>query len=548
MSVGTRKMQQQVMGNGRLVAGTSPTDASSLPLDSSVVAQFKADELAIEMTKLERIRLEVRGLTHEKDQYTLMVQDGNSKIALLKEQHAVEQLQLAQLDRVKQARRKELDEMLELSGGISIQIEAARKRLSEVLTEGDRHQPISPTDSTITTVPMVQVPMSGKDQSQGVYTVRDRSLGNSYRLPPVELEGRSHVAGSVYAPVPLARPRPIPSPRCRPGLTPSQQERYDRNPAIAKMGLDTIPRDVGDLLTYDHGLNFGDIRRDDAARQKALEVDRYTGQPWRKYLRRYKSVIESNRWNNQQALIALKCALNGTPGDPALKSFEKSGDNTLKSLLDCCEWALNKVGKHDPRALLNKRVQKKDENVRVYGFAVQELVSEMYQGCLPDTPIVVQELTTRFVNGIRDTSLQIYLKEKWQPNLSLVDLFDFADIYETRQTFFGDHVVAPVAAVSVIPTEAVEVAAFDVKNKGKGKKISSTTEITDLENMVVKMLEKHAPKGKSTNARSKKKTWDKSKQLCRRCQKPGHYASDCKAAAPVPREVVAEVSEITLGN
>ena len=64
----------------------------------------------------------------------------------------------------------------------------------------------------------------------------------------------------------------------------------------------------------------------------------------------YKSVVESNRWNNHQALIALKGALIGGIGDRALEAYNEKGHKTLQSLLDCAEWALNKVGKHDPRA------------------------------------------------------------------------------------------------------------------------------------------------------------------------------------------------------
>ena len=143
--------------------------------------------------------------------------------------------------------------------------------------------------------------------------------------------------------------------------------------------------------------------------------------------------MDSNCWNNQQVLVALKEALLGGPGEQALLTFEQVLLKTLESLFETADWAIAKIGEHDPRTELLKRVQKKDEHLRSYGFALQELIAERYRGCRPDTPTVIQELTSRFVNGVRDTQLQTYLREKWQPDLSLADLFNHADVFDTKQ-------------------------------------------------------------------------------------------------------------------
>ena len=50
--------------------------------------------------------------------------------------------------------------------------------------------------------------------------------------------------------------------------------------------------------------------------------------------------------------------------------------------------------------------------------------------------MVIQEATTRFINGVRDAGCQQYLREKWTPELSLAELFDHADVYAAKQAVF----------------------------------------------------------------------------------------------------------------
>ena len=521
------------------------SDLEDLPLDTSILTCLTATDLTKSLAKLKETKDQLRVLEEQKENYLLAVQARSDQLEILTKKKSIEENRLRALERDKLEGKDKLDKILSESNDLVIQVSAARGKLSELLVDVDKLQQYKV--SMLSDIPAMDDPLNMGQSSIGSQS--QTPVGKSVLANQTLMTGSGgSVNRSVYIPVDLSKTRsaPIPAPRCRDGLTPIQRSRYEANPAIAHMCLDTVARDLEELAPAGYQLDFGNLVAPDAARQKAVEVAKYTGQPWRKYLGRYKSVVESNRWNNQQALIALKGALIGGIGDRALEAYNEKGDKTLQSLLDCAEWALNKVGKHDPRAALAKRVQKKDEHFRVFGFAIQELVADMYQGCRADTPVVIQEMTTRFVNGIRDTDLQNYLREKWQPKFSLVDLFELADVYETKASYFPS--LTQNVSASVSPTEEqLEVAASTQKGKkatNSQKKVSSVTNDKGMEDMIVSLLKKHTSGGSSNNSgnsgnpskkgKGKFNKSSKNNQTCRRCQKKGHYASDCKAPAPVP--------------
>ena len=521
------------------------SDLEDLPLDTSILTCLTTKDLTKSLAKLKETREQLLVLEEQKENYLLAVQTRSNQLETLTKRKSIEEDRLRALERNSLEGQEKLDRIMLESNDMIIQVSAAKNKLSDLLVEVDNLRQYKV--SMMSGIPSIDNPF-GMDQSSLV-SQKQTPVGKP--ALPNQTSGPGHggsISRSVYIPADLSNVKsaPVPAPRCREGLTPIQRSRYEANPAIAHMCLDTVARDLEDLAPAGYQLDFGNLVAPDAARQKAVEVEKYTGQPWRKYLGRYKSVVESNRWNNQQALIALKGALIGGIGDRALEAYNEKGDKTLQSLLDCAEWALNKVGKHDPRAALTKRIQKKDEHFRVFGFAIQELVSEMYQGCRSDTPVVIQEMTTRFVNGIRDTDLQSYLREKWQPKFSLVDLFELADVYETKASYFPN--LTQTVASSVTPTEEkLEVAASTQKGKkanNSQKKVSSVTNEKGIEDMIVSLLKKHTSGGASKSSgysgnpsnkgKGKFNKSSKNNQTCRRCQKKGHYASDCKAPAPVP--------------
>ena len=103
--------------------------------------------------------------------------------------------------------------------------------------------------------------------------------------------------------------------RIRASMSPAEKAKYDRNPAIAALGIDVVPRLTEELIDRCKVVNFGDVRRDDAARQKAIVTKPFTGNPpWRKWLPRYQSNCLANGYTNRQALLVLKGGLIGTTG------------------------------------------------------------------------------------------------------------------------------------------------------------------------------------------------------------------------------------------
>jgi hypothetical protein len=532
----------QLMEKGRLAQMVNDTQ---LPLDSSVLQEYNKVNLDQGLEKLQAVRMELKLLDEQKDNLLVAMKRRESELAKLEELSVLEQQKLFELKMASEAREEKLDKLCSLGNDIGARVEEARAHLKMILSEtsvAEAKRSLmaeTPLKQTLPT-PEITAPVTPVETrvSPGVFktSVTDQVLG-------------ARSSASVYTPVAKlsANNTPVPRPRVRKGLTPIQQARYDRNPAIAMLGIDTVPKSLEEIKPPSYQFDFGEARQPDAARQKAIEIKPFTGDiPYRKWMLRYKGIVETNRWNNSQALIALKTALMGGPGDKALQAYEESGLYTLSSLLDCAHWALHRVGEYDPRSVLHKRVQKKDEHIRVYGFAVQDLVSEVYSGCSPDTPSVVQELTTRFVNGVRDSDLQAYLREKWQPDLSLVDLFEHAEAFEAKKAFFPT--LGAVSTVTEVDS-SVEVSALQGNKKEKTNKksskksVSSVVEDSDLEKMMEKLLKKHLSKDAPASS-SFKKNKNKSKSVvCRRCLEKGHYASDCTAAKPIKKITKDEKSE-----
>ena len=86
--------------------------------------------------------------------------------------------------------------------------------------------------------------------------------------------------------------------------------------------------------------------------------------------------------------------------------------------------------------------------------------------------------------------MQIYLREKWTPDLSLVDLFEHADAYEAKKAFFPN--MCTTAVMAVEKTSPVEISAVKGKkakdSKSQDKQISSVGDTSDLEKVMEKML------------------------------------------------------------
>ena len=334
-------------------------------------------------------------------------------------------------------------------------------------------------------------------------------------------------------------------------MTPAEQNRFESNPAIAAMGLDIVPRLTEELTDRCKNVDFGDVRAPDAAKPKALVCKPFTGNPpWREWLARFQNVTLANQHTNRQALVLLKEALSEGPGKLALQRFNEYGDGTLKSLVEHATHNLVRVGEKDPKAQLARRIQKPDEDIRVFGFAIQELVSELYQGCRQDTPVVIQEATTRFVNGVRDPGCQAFLREKWEPECCLATLFNLADVYEAKKAVFPGLGVSSVHQTNYAAedAESVDCAAYRGKEKNNNRTVAgapgkgaAVVAGADIQKVVEESVEKSVTKALKWKKRGKRVV------TCFRCQKSGHMAQDCKAPAPIPKTVKTDSQKPT-GN
>ena len=535
------------------VVGTGPDDASNLPLDPEILSGWATIGLDTKLKQLKLAREELSDVKRKTDEFFSAVETREAALRDLKAELSTHKQAVEKLVHQRCVGEQEIANLDSLNKNLGAQVLTARAELDNIKLAADKVKLIpTATQGRSDVLPPVSVPTVSAVPTPVTLVTDGRQSASA---PPWDgsylgTPGSGRSIGSVCTPVqdtqtggksfnmvqtPTTTQLPVPMPRSRSGFTPTQKARYENNPAIARLGIDIIPRDHDDLDTIDSlNLNFGDVKHPDAARQKAIDVPTFTGTPpWRKYKIRFKGIIDSNRWNNQQALVALKQALFGGPGEPALAAFEQVKDKTLDSLFEIADWAIGKIGEHDPRTQLLKRVQKKDEHLRSYGFALQELITECYRGCRPDTPTVIQELTSRFVIGVRDTQMQAYLREKWQPDLSLADLFNHADVFDTKQAVF------PGIGVASIPTVVPTVEAASVKETKKqpaSKKVAAVATETDIDKMFDAYMKKHMDKAKSySNSGSAKKKKKKvtTPQPCRRCQKLGHWASECKAPAPI---------------
>ena len=340
----------------------------------------------------------------------------------------------------------------------------------------------------------------------------------------------------------------------RSNMTPSEQARVERNPAIAAMGLDVVPRTTDQLFEDYNHIDFGNVRSPDSVRPKAIVSKPFTGKPpWRKWITRFQNICLANGYTNRQTLISLKEGLAEGPGKLALERFEEYGDGTLNSLLEHATHMLAKVGESDPRIELVKRMQLPDEDIRVFGFSIQQLVSEVYLGCRPDTPVVIQEATTRFVNGVRDPGCQAYLQEKWSPDISMSELFNLADVYKAKVALFPKLGIASVAQPQVGTTDTeMECSAYvahpkkgnkSKKTSAPGKQVTTAAAGQDFSVMIKDEVARQVQKAGKWKGKK-----GKNSVLCNRCKKSGHYAQDCRAPAPISSDKPADKPVEKSGN
>ena len=530
---------------------------SELPLDDSILAITAAEKLKCDMLKLKKAKKEMSDVLATHKKLGEEVKERTRQLEKLNAGLVSGEDRWKQLSELNLKSQDNLNQLLLTGEEVTVQVNEAKLNLDRLLS-GARavkwHEEVLSQNMPRRTPDCTSDASAAGDRNpvtppaKGSVGCKIPDKGDSYTLPPVPW---STPATKVVSGVNAGRTGKEPLFKVRMNMSPSDREKYERNPAIAAMGLDAVPRLTEELTDRCRFMDFGDVRAPDAARLKAIVPKPFTGKPaWRKWLKRFQNITLANQYTNQQALVVLKEALSEGPGELALQRFEDFGDGTLKSLIEQATHVLVKIGEQDPRGQLNSRAQKPDEAVRVFGFAIVDLVAELYQGCRPDAPVVIQEATTRFVSGIRDPGCQAYLREKWEPEISMAELFDFADVYAAKKAVFPMMGAASVGIQNAGSEGAVECAAWNSNPKkvnnyrgpeGTPKNVPTSPSVSDLEAAFKDLMSKHEAKkstkpwngGNSNNGNSYSK---KKNTKCNRCQKRGHQAHECKAPAPIPRE------------
>ena len=158
---------------------------------------------------------------------------------------------------------------------------------------------------------------------------------------------------------------------------------YDNNPGIAALGVDVVSHQAdSDIVAWsvEQSQRLYQTSLGNAARRQAMLYEPCNGKgPWRDWYADFVEINNCNSWTEQETLPELIRCLKTPAGRMALNRWRElySGMGTYIQLVECASYVLGPISGADPLAEFRSRTQKPNENHRIFGFQLHDLLLEV---------------------------------------------------------------------------------------------------------------------------------------------------------------------------
>ena len=166
------------------------------------------------------------------------------------------------------------------------------------------------------------------------------------------------------------------------------------------------------------------------ARIVPAKPEPYLGkQSWTRWFSAFEEDMEFNGWDEKTKLHELKKALKGGPGEEALEKLERLTTKSYTALVALAETACKEHSQGTAYAKFKSRMQKKDEELRTFALELKRLAADVFTDIPLDTPWLRDQLSGRFIEGIRDPELQQVVRSEWKQESDIDSLCSTGDFH-----------------------------------------------------------------------------------------------------------------------